>query len=237
MPFIILSLIVIILTLFVGVGFATNRGKIPYFGQTVYWCWIRKEHIRKGIGLEYAWMWFTACMNILFYIPVFLVLQNIVIVKPAKTRMGYKLNFPSKKQRQDLRKMSMGGVKAHRMLFYPAVYIMTVVPIGAARIREFVATDSVPFSATVFCGILFSASGFFNVLVYTFTRPALFRPTPQVAVTAADNKVFFYGAEESRDEGSTSRLPEGNHSMTDEIRPETVPMENIQIPRVVFGDR
>jgi len=81
-------------------------------------CWIKSKYIAEGIGLEYAWMWFAAAMNLLFYIPVFLVLQGLMVVEDDEdTRSWWRYTFrrttPEEKQRI---KANSLGFKAHRML-------------------------------------------------------------------------------------------------------------------------
>jgi hypothetical protein len=66
-----------------------------------------------------------------------------------------------------------------------------VLPIGIVRIHQFV-SSTVPFPAVVFAGVLFSASGFFNVVVYTLTRPALLRPSDDDGASGIGQRVFFY---------------------------------------------
>lgn len=55
---------------------------------------------------------------------------------------------------------------------YPAVYIITVLPVGIARFRAF-QSQSVPYAATIFADFLFCCSGLFNVVLFSVTRPAL----------------------------------------------------------------
>ncbi|KAF8585577.1 hypothetical protein K439DRAFT_1040933 [Ramaria rubella] len=193
-PLIVLGLYVIFLTLIVGVGFAVHRHSV-YYGNTTFWCWIRKEFISDGIGLEYLWLWIAAAMNLSLYIPVFLALKRIIIVEPTDQKwLRYRVIWTTKEQRVLSRAQEDGPVNPRRMLYYPAVYIVTVLPIAVVRIHAFV-SSAVPFAATVFSGVLFSASGFFNVIVYTNTRPALLRPNgPATDVPAMSKqpKVFFY---------------------------------------------
>ena len=57
---------------------------------------------------------------------------------------------------------------------YPFIYIITVLPIAVTRWLTFSDTNLVvPFGATAFSAIMFSLSGFFNVVLFTWTRPAL----------------------------------------------------------------
>ena len=55
---------------------------------------------------------------------------------------------------------------------YPAVYTLTILPIAIVRFRAF-HDEHVPFAYTVVADVLFVCSGFFNVCLFGFTRPAL----------------------------------------------------------------
>lgn len=61
---------------------------------------------------------------------------------------------------------------AMQMLFYPAVYIVTVFPIAIVRWITF-SGQYVPFPATCFASMLFSSSGLFHVILFALTRPRL----------------------------------------------------------------
>jgi len=135
LPIIVLSFFAVLLTLFVGIGYAVHMHKQQhYIGQTTYCqfpcssrcrvvdissgCWIKSKWIADGIGLEYAWMWFTAAMNLLFYVPVFLVLQGLVVVEEDEDseswwRYSFRRTTPQEKRRI---KANSLGFKAHRML-------------------------------------------------------------------------------------------------------------------------
>lgn len=52
------------------------------------------------------------------------------------------------------------------------IYTITVLPIAIVRFRAFKGKH-VPFSATVIADVIFSLSGLFNVILYSFTRPSL----------------------------------------------------------------
>lgn len=56
---------------------------------------------------------------------------------------------------------------------YPFIYTVTTLPIAAARFSIFHGNGDVPFGVTVFADVLFSLSGFFNVLLFWFTRRSL----------------------------------------------------------------
>jgi len=135
-PAIVLTLFAIFLGLMVGVGYATHRGIIQFYGNTMYrsyspqfpselptyiWtlgCWIRREYLAEGIGLEYAWLWLAILMNVLFYIPMFLVLNKVIWVWSwywSAVRIRRWL-FPFR-LRQHLRRASAGN-RPHRMLLW-----------------------------------------------------------------------------------------------------------------------
>ncbi|KAH8835277.1 hypothetical protein DL96DRAFT_1573586 [Flagelloscypha sp. PMI_526] len=58
------------------------------------------------------------------------------------------------------------------MLFYPALYIVTIIPISISRFISFSGKE-VPYQALFFASCLFSASGLLNSLLFAFTRPSL----------------------------------------------------------------
>jgi len=174
LPKVALSLFVLFLFLISTIGYVIHRNS-DYYGNTVYWCWITKKYLAEGIGLEYAWLWLTAAVNFLLYFVVFLVLKQYLIVEKTVTGR-FHIYVTSRKARAELRRYPQ-FVPPHRVLYFPAAYIITVIPVAIVRIHAFVTSaNDVPFPATVLGGMFFSAGGFFNVMVYTFTRPGLLRP-------------------------------------------------------------
>ncbi|KAF8508131.1 hypothetical protein JB92DRAFT_2955067 [Gautieria morchelliformis] len=196
-PLVVLALYGIFLALITGVGFVVHRNS-DYFGDTTYWCWIKKSFIGEGIGLEYAWLWTAGTLNLFLYVPVFLALKHIIVVEPTSTCFRYRVKWTTKEERLIARGQA-APVNPRRMLYYPAVYLVTTLPISLARIPGFVSSTQVPFAVTAVSGVLFSASGLFNVIVYTTTRPALLRSSGRAAdVTARRHhppKVFLYSTE------------------------------------------
>ena len=64
---------------------------------------------------------------------------------------------------------------------------MTVLPIAIVRFRAF-RGDHVPIAATVFADVIFSLSGLFNAILYSFTRPSLLpRRNSQSRITNYSN--------------------------------------------------
>ncbi|KAJ8591501.1 hypothetical protein M405DRAFT_788739 [Rhizopogon salebrosus TDB-379] len=143
-----------------------------FYGPTGHWCWIERNNSDR-IGLQYLWMWVAAFLTIVVYIFLALVVKRIIILD------GNRIRWPSVESRSmppsdssDLRPQRDEGAIALRMLFYPAVYLITVLPITAARFTQF-NRGNVPWSVTAWADTLLLLSGFFNTILYTLTRPKL----------------------------------------------------------------
>ncbi|KAH7912605.1 hypothetical protein BJ138DRAFT_1229715, partial [Hygrophoropsis aurantiaca] len=153
--------------LMVGIPSGTQNN---YYGPTGYWCWIARDNFER-IGLEYLWLWIAAFLNILVYAFLALVVKRVIAVD------GHKLRWPKAIERTTNTYISSAddkddGAIALQMLFYPAVYIITVLPIAAARFSQF-HTNNVPFAVTAFADSLFASSGLLNTILYASTRPKL----------------------------------------------------------------
>ncbi|EPQ60547.1 hypothetical protein GLOTRDRAFT_135219 [Gloeophyllum trabeum ATCC 11539] len=168
--FAILGAIWTFIALIIGLGLGTHKGE-DYYGNTQYWCWITSRYPAERIALEYFWMWFAALLNIALYVPLAFVLKGYIIID------GLKVRVPRREERSHLNMTSSNGMKdagrlAMEMLFYPAVYTITVLPIAVVRWRAFY-SDDVPFAATIVADVLFASSGVLNVVLFAITRPAL----------------------------------------------------------------
>ncbi|KAI0080281.1 hypothetical protein K474DRAFT_299653 [Panus rudis PR-1116 ss-1] len=187
-PTLAISILVVIwafLILTVSISYTTHKGK-NYYGDTQYCrsdsdrgvtfsdllagCWITADYPAQRIALEYFWMWMTALLNILLYVPIALRLGGFFVVEGRRVRV---LNW---RARQQLNTVLDRGDTSHniavKMLFYPAVYTCTVLPIAIVRWRSFMGL-CVPWAATVIADVIFASSGVLNVLLYSVTRPNL----------------------------------------------------------------
>ncbi|KAI6007237.1 hypothetical protein EDD15DRAFT_2209867 [Pisolithus albus] len=120
-------------------------------------------------------MWMAAVLNIISYLLLVLVVTRVVSLD------GYKLRWGGGQEGIVLTPCGSGrtveDIKAIRMLFYPLVYIIVVLPISAARFSQF-RGDRVPFAVTTFTDTLFALSGLFDMILYALTRPALLPHRP-----------------------------------------------------------
>jgi len=172
---IVLAVIWTFIGLVIGVSMATHKGQ-DYYGNTQYWCWITPGFASERIALEYFWMWFTAFVNLICYIIIALVIKGIIVIDSGvKIRIRRDSDGPalesfatSTGRSESIRSNAI----AMQMLFYPAVYIVTVFPIAIVRWMVF-SGKTVPFAATAFSSVLFSLSGLFNVMLFKLTRPKL----------------------------------------------------------------
>lgn len=150
----------IILNVAINVGV---NGASRFYGPSGAWCWIAQEfHVQRTVA-DFMWMWISAFSSLLAYIAVFLVLRGFISVEGWRVRWTYGHKSPD---------MPPSHILAYKMLAYPFVYIITVLPLAATRYLEF--SGHCPrFVATVIADSFYLSSGLLNVLLYVYTRPFL----------------------------------------------------------------
>ncbi|KZV81817.1 hypothetical protein EXIGLDRAFT_779314 [Exidia glandulosa HHB12029] len=176
MAIVVLTLDWLFITLLVSIGYALH-GRHEYYGITGLWCWITALYPVERIALEYFWLWAAALLNVLLYIPLFLALRGNIVVVHSDPYGGWpKVSFRT--TTKGLAWARPRDIKVHMLrrltlrLSYPLIYLITILPTSITRFMSF-AGHNVPYQATVFCGLLFSCSGIFNVILFTTTRPML----------------------------------------------------------------
>ncbi|KAG1749879.1 uncharacterized protein EDB91DRAFT_770404 [Suillus paluster] len=161
-----------------------------FYGPTGHWCWIERNNFQR-MGLQYLWMWIAAFITIVVYIFLALVVKRVIIVDGHRIRwISAEARSRTPSDGSDPRPSRDEGTIALRMLFYPAVYIITVLPITAARFTQFHSND-VPWPVTAWADTLLLLSGFFNTILYTLTRPKLLphsRPSRVVLPSIGSNQ-------------------------------------------------
>jgi len=162
----------IILTVAINVGI---NGSSNFYTPTGYWCWISDVyHVQRTVA-DFMWMWISAFSSLLAYVAVFLVLRGFITVERLRVRWTYGQESPD---------IPQSHILAYKMLAYPIVYIITVLPLTAARYRTFTGHHT-PFAFTIVADGLFLSSGLLNVLLYAYTRPFLF---PDTSDDGSDNQ-------------------------------------------------
>ncbi|KZT32167.1 hypothetical protein SISSUDRAFT_1055894 [Sistotremastrum suecicum HHB10207 ss-3] len=178
LAFLVLGTICLFITLTIALAYRFHQTE-GYYGNTEYWCWITYSKFRwYGIGFEYMWMWLTALVNLLLYIPTvilyfgFLQQEEMFINGSPKRRYRFSWRASPGTDRRT------GWI----LMLYPLVYIVTILPISIARFLQFVyeaekSGKTIPFYATVIGAILLSSSGLINTILYSRTRTDLLFPS------------------------------------------------------------
>jgi len=168
-PFVVLAIVWCFILLAVAVPYILYR---DYYSNTEYWCWIGGNYLNERLGLEYVWMWACSLALIILYFLLFFRLRGNLVVKGWHMHWRRLGKIPA----WVIEVEAPGAAHARTMLWYPIVYFITVFPIAVVRWTSFSRPepwDAIPFAATAFAAILFSLSGFFNVVLFTLTRPGL----------------------------------------------------------------
>ncbi|KAG8943691.1 hypothetical protein FRC03_002407 [Tulasnella sp. 419] len=152
----------------------------PFYGPNTRWCGTDRHYPAQRLGLQDAFMWFAALLNILLYVPLFLSLRGNIGVSYPENAAGrvWRIRIVWRWIRRDdpwnrASDETIGIAK--RMIIYPIAYIILILPITVVRLIEQARdeTNPLPMEFTTFGGIIYSASGLVNVLLYVITRPRL----------------------------------------------------------------
>ncbi|KAI9462446.1 hypothetical protein BJY52DRAFT_149237 [Lactarius psammicola] len=198
----------IILNVAINVGI---NGASRFYGPTGPWCWIVGEfHVQQTVA-DYMWMWISAFSSLLAYLAVFLVLKGFISVEGWRVRWTYGQESPDIRQ---------SHIQAYKMLAYPIVYIITVLPLAAARYNDF-SRDNTPPAVLVFADGLYLTSGLLNVLLYMYTRPFLL---PRSSDTPDNRSISFHSeSARSRSDLPGSTIPDNTRVNRDpSIEPKSV---------------
>jgi hypothetical protein len=93
-------------------------------------CWITARYPSQRIALEYLWLWIAAFVDLIVYASLALILKGFVVVNKGS------IHFTTSEERVQRQFMTSQSTTrrrdsnsvAMRLLFYPAVYIITVSP-------------------------------------------------------------------------------------------------------------
>jgi hypothetical protein len=93
-------------------------------------CWISSHYLGERIGLQYIWMCIAAFVDIVVYIALALIVRGLVTVNGAKIRFATGGKRVHRSLSSSHGHSSAGGLDGTtisiKLLFYPAVYIITV---------------------------------------------------------------------------------------------------------------
>ncbi|QRV81946.1 transmembrane protein [Ceratobasidium sp. AG-Ba] len=116
-----------------------------YFTPTPFWCWVNSKYSGNRVG-EYFWLWLAGVGNIVVYVPLYLLLRGNLVIhyNPFSVRL-YRIPPPPQEEvvkpdndssvastedesdQEDTRK------DAFKLLWYPIVYTILVLPLSLVR--------------------------------------------------------------------------------------------------------
>ncbi|KIP09900.1 hypothetical protein PHLGIDRAFT_101969 [Phlebiopsis gigantea 11061_1 CR5-6] len=142
----------------------------PYFGPSGYWCWITHEYPEEQTFLEYFFEFVSAGMSFILYIIILLRVRGNLVQRSD----GWRLRFVPRSERWMLAINrdwldSSSMCLAARMLWYPIVYSLLLIPVAITRFFEFGGIE-IPFWATILTDTLFNLQGLANAVLLTTTR-------------------------------------------------------------------
>lgn len=159
-----LTYFAVVLVVVIGFAIGASRKRSSIYGDTGYWCWITDDFDNERIVLEYLWLWLAALISLCCYGGMALIIRG---------NLTFDGNKPKLQGRKDMAIVTQPHTSlVWHMLFYPALYIVTIIPISISRFISFSGKE-VPYQALFFASCLFSASGLLNSLLFAFTRPSL----------------------------------------------------------------
>ncbi|KIK02188.1 hypothetical protein K443DRAFT_538876 [Laccaria amethystina LaAM-08-1] len=170
--------------LVIGISYAATRTQ-QYYGPTNYWCFILRSHKTAQLMSQYLYMWSTAIMMIILYGVMFLILHGYVIVDDGihwykgKQRVAMDLSIDENTEKIDRESKKV----AKKLLFYPAVYVVCVTPLSVTRWMYFLGHD-VSYELALASSTLYALTGFFNLILFSITRPALLSDPSTVEMDA-----------------------------------------------------
>ncbi|KAI0247661.1 hypothetical protein BJV78DRAFT_1243822 [Lactifluus subvellereus] len=186
-----------VVALIVGINVAVN-GASHFYGPAGYWCWIPSEFKIQRTACDFGLMWMTAAANIVIYAILFLYFRGYI------TTSGSRIHTSRRPESVNIH----GPLKqAFGLLFYPLVYIVTVLPLSIARYRDF-AHHRVPFAATISVDAIYLSSGLLNVILFSTTRPFLLPHDPPTSDTISETPYDIRLADASQCDNSDVLLNE-----------------------------
>ncbi|OCB90463.1 hypothetical protein A7U60_g2315 [Sanghuangporus baumii] len=208
-----------LLVLVPALSLSSDPSKPPFYTPSPAWCYIGTAHIALRAGASYVFAWLAAIGSGVLYVLLFFRLRGALPERRVQGRLSRTLSaglrrwwsgeFNTSRDRDGQlleRVIAMRGdgeendpegrriltiYEARKMLWYPCLFTITILPISATRWTSFTEYSShspprheVPFGVTAAAASLFKLGGVIDVLLFTFTRPnvLLFSASREVGV-------------------------------------------------------
>ncbi|KAJ3539472.1 hypothetical protein NMY22_g4723 [Coprinellus aureogranulatus] len=154
------------------VGISLGVGGLDMIGPADGWCWIQTKYKAVQLLSEYLWMWIICILTGVLYVIDALVIRGFVAIDGwrlrwvSRDRVLLSLTEAETQEEHEKKKLAM------QLFFYPLVYFVCIAPFSVVRHLIF-EDHRVSHHFQAFVTVLFSLSGFFNVILFFKTRPAL----------------------------------------------------------------
>ncbi|EJD54295.1 hypothetical protein AURDEDRAFT_118835 [Auricularia subglabra TFB-10046 SS5] len=131
----------------------------PFYGISFEWCFINSNYSDERVYLQYIPIFVSTGVILILYLLVFLTVRGTI---PPLRVLGVRNTTPSRHL----------SAAAHRMLWYPAAYIVIMLPLAVARLCS-MRGQHVPRWVWHLAVVFIYLTGTVNVLIYASTRKAL----------------------------------------------------------------
>ncbi|KAG8790596.1 hypothetical protein FRC12_011479 [Ceratobasidium sp. 428] len=166
------------------------------YGDPNIGCWINGKYMTERILAEYLWLWIAGVGSIALYVPAYFKVRGYrytpepeehpqvpMLERAEQTQQpepAERSDQPKEHDNSDTRSIASSiheNNEAAKLLWYPFLYTLCVLPWSIIRWAGFVNSDilkseSILAPSMVFFGI-FSLMGFFNVGLILWTRPTV----------------------------------------------------------------
>ncbi|KAG9079574.1 hypothetical protein FS749_008407, partial [Ceratobasidium sp. UAMH 11750] len=149
-----------------------------FYAPTPWWCWINGKYMPERIVAEYLWLWLAGIGSIALYVPSYFTVrkkQNTARVEAHPESLEQD-GGPEPDTRSVASSVNENN-EAAKLLWYPFVYTLCVLPLSIIRWAGFVnpellLSSRIEAPTMVFVSI-FNLMGLFNVALILLTRPAV----------------------------------------------------------------
>ncbi|KAF9531285.1 hypothetical protein CPB83DRAFT_132739 [Crepidotus variabilis] len=176
-----------------------------YYGPTVFWCWILPKWKTEQIVTEYLWVWLAALSMLILYTIMYCVMKGWINIgkslgAPLVVLDTVESGGPSV---DDLEEEKRVKAIAKLLLYFPAVYLVAIVPNSISRWLTFDGEPPPP-ELALFTNTIFALSGLFHFILFLLTRPVMVVGKPVV---------FVHSLESARNSSSTPKRTYSNSSL------------------------
>ncbi|KAG8740393.1 hypothetical protein FRC10_004372 [Ceratobasidium sp. 414] len=192
-----------------------------FYTPTPWWCWINGKYMPERIVAEYLWLWIAGVGSIALYVPSYFMVRKKQ--KTGRTEVRAESREEHEQPEPDTQSVASSineNDEARKLLWYPFVYTLCVLPLSIIRWAGFVNPELLMSShieapSMVFISI-FNLMGLFNVALILLTRPAVLQMEEDEGVgdsrAVSSNNVGVNMAQvESRDSQNVSHRSRGKH--------------------------